>query len=370
MSRPAKPCVPPFNTNINSLVITRDKTPLNSEGGRRRVMLVDGVGVGRGRTAPIPPSSRQTSMEDEEREPLQPDLTNKDVKVINDLIEDLTKLDSREKIPLGRLHNNNNERHSALIHSSHQGRGVLAKRSSLLSGSSRGSLPDSVILETQNDRVLSLGTELPADYKFQSAPRIHKWTILHYSPFKLVFHSSSLIIREDTKALWDWVILFLVIYTAIFTPYVAAFLLNEPGYSDKGSEPYGSDPIVIIDLLVDIMFIIDILINFATTYVNDQDEVVSQHSKIAVHYFRGWFIIDLVAAIPFDLLLFGSDTDEQTTTLIGLLKTARLLRLVRVARKIDRYSEYGAAVLILLMSAFALVAHWLACIWHACGHGT
>jgi len=40
---------------------------------------------------------------------------------------------------------------------------------------------------------------------------------------------------------------------------------------------------------------------------------------------------------------------------------------VRVARKIDRYSEYGAAVLILLMSAFALVAHWLACIWYAIG---
>lgn len=53
----------------------------------------------------------------------------------------------------------------------------------------------------------------------------------------------------------------------------------------------------------------------------------------------------------------------KTTTLIGLLKTARLLRLVRVARKIDRYSEYGAAVLILLMATFALIAHWLACIW-------
>ena len=53
--------------------------------------------------------------------------------------------------------------------------------------------------------------------------------------------------------------------------------------------------------------------------------------------------------------------------MIGLLKTARLLRLVRVARKIDRYSEYGAAVLILLMAAFALVAHWLACIWYAIG---
>lgn len=54
---------------------------------------------------------------------------------------------------------------------------------------------------------------------------------------------------------------------------------------------------------------------------------------------------------------------KQTTTLIGLLKTARLLRLVRVARKIDRYSEYGAAVLLLLMATFALIAHWLACIW-------
>ena len=53
---------------------------------------------------------------------------------------------------------------------------------------------------------------------------------------------------------------------------------------------------------VDIMFIIDILINFRTTYISENDEVISAPSKIAVHYFRGWFIIDLVAAIPFDLV--------------------------------------------------------------------
>ena len=34
-------------------------------------------------------------------------------------------------------------------------------------------------------QVLSLGTPLPADYKFNSVARIHKWTILHYSPFKV-----------------------------------------------------------------------------------------------------------------------------------------------------------------------------------------
>ena len=52
---------------------------------------------------------------------------------------------------------------------------------------------------------------------------------------------------------------------------------------------------------------------------------------------------------------------------MGLLKTARLLRLVRVARKLDRYSEYGQAVIILLTCLFLLIAHWLACIWHAIG---
>ncbi|KAH9529763.1 Potassium voltage-gated channel sub H member 7 [Dermatophagoides farinae] len=220
-------------------------------------------------------------------------------------------------------------------------------------------------------QVLSLGTDLP-DYKYESRTllsedeksdaikhfKYRRLTVLHYSPF---------------KAIWDWIILILVIYTAIFTPYSAAFLLNEnianshDNHHTIGSDSYGSNSLMVIDLFVDVMFIIDILINFRTTYINKKDELVIHPGKIAIHYLKGWFIIDLVAAIPFDLLLFGSQTDE-TTTLIGLLKTARLLRLVRVARKIDRYSEYGAAVLILLVAGFALVAHWLACIWYAIGN--
>ncbi|XP_060786103.1 potassium voltage-gated channel subfamily H member 7-like [Neoarius graeffei] len=200
-------------------------------------------------------------------------------------------------------------------------------------------------------QVLSLGADVLPEYKLQ-APRIDKFTILHYSPF---------------KAMWDWLILLLVIYTAIFTPYSAAFLLNDREEQKRRLCGYSCSPLNVVDLMVDIMFIIDILINFRTTYVNSNEEVVSHPGKIAVHYFKGWFLIDMVAAIPFDLLIFGSGSDE-TTTLIGLLKTARLLRLVRVARKLDRYSEYGAAVLMLLMCIFALIAHWLACIWYAIGN--
>ena len=33
---------------------------------------------------------------------------------------------------------------------------------------------------------------------------------------------------------------------------------------------------------------------------------------------------------------------SKTTTVTGLLKTARLLRLLRVLRKLEQYSEYGA----------------------------
>ncbi len=58
---------------------------------------------------------------------------------------------------------------------------------------------------------------------------------------------------------------------------------------------------------------------------------------------------------------------SQAASLTGLLKTARLLRLIRVSRKMDRYSEYGLAVVFLLTSLFTLIAHWLACIWHVIG---
>lgn len=144
-------------------------------------------------------------------------------------------------------------------------------------------------------QVLSLGTDGIPEYKLQS-PYIHRCTILHYSPL---------------KAVWDWLILLLILYTAVVTPYVAAFLLNK----DAKERIHGltTNPLMIVDLVVDVIFILDILINFRTTYVNKHDEVVSHHGKIAIHYFKGWFLIDMVAAIPFDLLLYNSNNDEVST---------------------------------------------------------
>lgn len=149
-------------------------------------------------------------------------------------------------------------------------------------------------------QVLSLGADVLPEYKLQT-PRIDKFTILHYSPF---------------KAVWDWLILLLVIYTAVFTPYSAAFLLNDVEEQKRRECGYSCSPLNVVDLIVDIMFIVDILINFRTTYVNANEEVVSHPAKIAVHYFKGWFFIDMVAAIPFDLLIFEGGSEEVSSACV------------------------------------------------------
>lgn len=66
---------------------------------------------------------------------------------------------------------------------------------------------------------------------------------------------------------------------------------------------------------------------------------------------------------PFLSLLFF----QGIGSLFSALKVVRLLRLGRVVRKLDRYLEYGAAMLILLLCFYMLVAHWLACIWYSIG---
>jgi len=42
-------------------------------------------------------------------------------------------------------------------------------------------------------------------------------------------------------------------------------------------------------------------------------QVVTEPSKIAVNYLKSWFVVDAVAAVPIDLLLFGTGTSDVST---------------------------------------------------------
>uniref|UniRef100_A0A8C4P191 Voltage-gated delayed rectifier potassium channel KCNH4 n=1 Tax=Dicentrarchus labrax TaxID=13489 RepID=A0A8C4P191_DICLA len=174
-----------------------------------------------------------------------------------------------------------------------------------------------------------------------------RFILLHYGTF---------------KAGWDWLILLATFYVAVTVPYNVCFTVV--GGRDEGSSSAPRSPPSVSDILVEILFILDILLNFRTTFVSTSGQVVYDARSICVHYVTTWLFVDLIAALPFDLLYafnvsvyFG----------VHLLKTVRLLRLLRLLQKLERYSQYSAVVLTLLMSMFALLAHWMACVWYFIG---
>ncbi|GFY39251.1 potassium voltage-gated channel protein eag [Trichonephila inaurata madagascariensis] len=190
--------------------------------------------------------------------------------------------------------------------------------------------------------MISLNSDILPQYR-QEAPKTPPHILLHYCAF---------------KAIWDWVILCLTFYTAIMVPYNVAF-------KNKTSEDVS---LLVLDSIVDVIFFIDIVLNFHTTFVGPGGEVVSDPKIIRMNYMRSWFIIDLLSCLPYDVFnAFDHDDDQGIGSLFSALKVVRLLRLGRVVRKLDRYLEYGAAMLILLLCFYMLVAHWLACIWYSIG---
>ncbi|KAM9433158.1 voltage-gated delayed rectifier potassium channel KCNH5 isoform 1-T1 [Salvelinus alpinus] len=188
--------------------------------------------------------------------------------------------------------------------------------------------------------VLQLGSDILPQYK-QEAPKTPPHIILHYCTFKTT---------------WDWVILVLTFYTAIMVPYNVSFKTKQ-----------NNIVWLVLDSVVDVIFLVDIVLNFHTTFVGPGGEVISDPKLIRMNYLKTWFVIDLLSCLPYDIINAFENVDEGISSLFSSLKVVRLLRLGRVARKLDHYLEYGAAVLVLLVCVFGLVAHWLACIWYSIG---
>ncbi|KAL0984417.1 hypothetical protein UPYG_G00141140 [Umbra pygmaea] len=185
--------------------------------------------------------------------------------------------------------------------------------------------------------------------KHSSLPE-YKVAAVKKSRFILLHYSVS-------KALWDWMILLATFYVAVTVPYNVCFT----PYDELDT---AARTTIVSDIAVEMLFILDIILNFRTSFVSTSGQVVYEPRSICIHYATTWFFVDLVAALPFDLLYAFNIT---VTSLVHLLKTVRLLRLLRLLQKLDRYSQYSAMVLTLLMSMFALLAHWMACIWYIIG---
>ncbi|KAK2512085.1 Kcnh8 [Columba guinea] len=134
--------------------------------------------------------------------------------------------------------------------------------------------------DTQNYTGKNVFVDKPAfpEYKVSDAKK-SKFILLHFSTF---------------KAGWDWLILLATFYVAVTVPYNVCFIGHDELSTTRST--------TVSDIAVEILFIIDIILNFRTTYVSKSGQVIFEARSICIHYVTTWFIIDLIAALPFDLL--------------------------------------------------------------------
>lgn len=91
--------------------------------------------------------------------------------------------------------------------------------------------------------------------------------------------------------------------------------------------------------LIDFIFLIDIIICFRTTFINNFGNERTDSCEMALNYIKSSFIIDVAATVPFDNILQFSKSysawrdqikingEINFVELLGIFKLGRVLRL-------------------------------------------
>ena len=182
---------------------------------------------------------------------------------------------------------------------------------------------------------------------------------------------------------WDVTQAAILIYVAMVVPF-------RVGYRQPAEGAW-----YVVDLLIDIYFYVDVVLNFHTGYVDPDDEerVIYEPWAIARKYARTWLSIDIVACLPIDLVIrisegrllcsmaAGGCAGEESSTsdssgqllrlfkLLRLFRLMKLLRLARIARLFERYQddlfEYLHFFAVLRLIVIMLyVGHLFGCFFH------
>ena len=82
---------------------------------------------------------------------------------------------------------------------------------------------------------------------------------------------------------------------------------------------------------MDVLFVIDMILNFITGFRTDDGDVEMRCRLISLHYLKGWFAIDLISILPFQLIELATESN-QSSSYNKLLRLARLPRLYKLLR--------------------------------------
>ena len=160
----------------------------------------------------------------------------------------------------------------------------------------------------------------------------------------------------------------MLIYTGIVTPYTIVFLLPDPLW------------VIVIEIVLDILFGVDVIINWILAYFDEDNELVTDKRKIFMRYLKSWMFLDIIAWIPVDLIF---KWNKDYTNLIRLARLPRLVRLVKIGARGPRIMKHRKAYknrirLCLNLSAgferilwfvltFIIIVHLVACFWGLLG---
>ena len=171
---------------------------------------------------------------------------------------------------------------------------------------------------------------------------------------RFILHPDS-----NLKQRWEVALCFLIVYSAVTVPFMIAFDQDPEVVSTFG----------MIELLVDIYFIMDIVINFRTAYytssVTSGKVLIVDAQKIAKTYVMSkWFYIDFLSSFPFDRVIIIQGM--RSLKLARMLRLVRLLKLVKLGNFIEKLDDDFPTLMQSgrLMMQVTFVAHFLACIWY------
>ena len=156
------------------------------------------------------------------------------------------------------------------------------------------------------------------------------------------------------KLFWELYILVLTVLVTVIAPLIVVFQFPL------------SVILVIFDIVVTVSFTVDIVIQFNTGFIVRQ-ELVTDRKQIARRYLRGWFILDLIATLPFTWI-FASSRYAGLNRVFRFFRLARLFKLFgssKILNRAKKLSFINPAFMRLFLLVFWILvaAHLIACGW-------
>ena len=156
------------------------------------------------------------------------------------------------------------------------------------------------------------------------------------------------------KVVWEIYILIITVAVTIVAPLTVVFRLAM------------TPALWAFDILVTLTFAADIVIQFNTAYFEHR-KLVTDRRAIARRYLRGWFLLDLLATLPFSWI-FSSSRFAQLNRVFRFFRLARLFKLFASSKTLARIRKLdfinpAYMRLFLLIFWILVAAHLVACGW-------